>query len=55
MLEKMKSCFSYHCVLHALLGLGLGLAIARLYPMQHMGKAGLTLVVIVIILDYLRK
>lgn len=55
MIEKMKACFSYHCLVHNLLGIGLGLVIARLFAIPHQGKIGIALIAIAIVLDYLRK
>lgn len=55
MLEKMKSCFSYHVVLHGLLGLGVGLVLPKLITIPYQGKIGIALIVIAIVLDYFRK
>lgn len=52
---KIKDCFTGHIVMHSLFGLGLGIVLANQIVFLNRVWIGLSLMVIAVVLDYMRK
>ncbi len=53
--KKMKECFTPHAMMHSLMGLGLGILLVNLIPGLNIAWLGITIVVVAIVLDMMRK
>ena len=52
---KMKACFTPHIIMHSLIGLGLGIALATLVPSLQNVWIGVIIIAFAVALDMMRK
>ncbi len=53
--KKMKECMTPHAMMHSLIGLGLGITLVSLFPGLAMLWLGVSLIVVAVVLDMMRK
>lgn len=52
---KVKACFTPHVMMHSLFGLGLGFALAAIFPALPLFWLGVVIMIVATLLDATRK